>query len=83
MTLSTDTQELVWLIKLLSDSILMPEGPMEDNQGAIAIVENPIAHARTKHIDIRYHYFCAAVNDGTFKLFYYPKDDMITVYMHK
>ena len=29
---------------------------MEDNQGAIALAKNPVAHARTKHIDIRYHY---------------------------
>ena len=28
----------------------------EDNQGAIAIAENPISGGRTKHIDVRYHY---------------------------
>ncbi len=27
---------------------------MEDNQGAIALVKNPIGHSRTKHIDIRF-----------------------------
>ena len=27
----------------------------EDNQGAIAIAENPISGGRTKHIDVRYH----------------------------
>ena len=30
---------------------------MEDNQSAIAIAYNPVQHARTKHIDIRYHHF--------------------------
>ena len=34
---------------------------MEDNQGALAIANNPVAHARTKHIDIRYHYVSEAV----------------------
>ena len=28
----------------------------EDNQGAIAIAENPISGGRTKHIDVRYHF---------------------------
>ncbi len=34
---------------------------MENNQGAIAFAKNPVAHARTKHIDIRYHYEREAV----------------------
>ena len=28
----------------------------EDNQGATAMVENPISGGRTKHIDVRYHF---------------------------
>ena len=28
----------------------------EDNQGAIALVNNPVHHQRTKHIDIRFHF---------------------------
>ena len=28
----------------------------EDNQGAIAMTQNPIAHSRTKHIDICFHF---------------------------
>ena len=28
----------------------------EDNQGAIAMAENPISGGRTKHIDVRYHF---------------------------
>ena len=42
----------------------------EDNQ-------NPIAHARTKHIDIRYHYIHKAVNDGIIEVKYYPTKQMI------
>ncbi len=58
VALSLATQEAVWLRRLLTDLRAAPNGPtllMEDNQGAIAIARNPIAHARTKHIDIRYH----------------------------
>ena len=28
----------------------------EDNQGVIAIAENPISVGRTKHINVRYHF---------------------------
>ena len=28
----------------------------EDNQGAIALAENPISSARSKHIDVRFHF---------------------------
>ena len=28
----------------------------EDNQGAVAMAENPISGGRTKHIDVRYHF---------------------------
>ena len=49
---------------------------MEDNQGAIAIAKNPMAHARTKHIDIRYHYVREAVQE-VIKLQYCPTAQMI------
>ena len=56
---STATQEAVWLRRLLADMGEPPEGPTEiyeDNQGAISIAKSPVGHARTKHIDIRYHF---------------------------
>ena len=28
----------------------------EDNQSAIAIAKNPVSHARTKHIDVKFHF---------------------------
>ena len=60
IALSSATQEAMWLRKLLiSDLQVTSQEPtvlMEDNQGAISIARNPVAHSRTKHIDIRYHY---------------------------
>ena len=32
-----------------------------DNQGSIALSKDNIFHRCTKHIDIRYHFFCKAV----------------------
>ena len=61
VALSAATQKLAWLRRLLNDLKVAPNGPTEDNQGAIAIARNSTAHARTKHIDIRYHYVCEGV----------------------
>lgn len=80
VALSTATQEAVWLRRLLMDLNAFPNGPtvlMEDNQGAIAIAKNPIAHARTKHIDIRYHYIREAVQERTIELKYCPTNEML------
>ena len=29
---------------------------LEDNQGAVALAENPVSSARSKHIDVRLHF---------------------------
>ena len=49
-----------------------------DNQGAIAFSKNPGFHARSKHIDIRYHFIRDHVNrdTGTINLLYCPTDEM-------
>ncbi len=80
VALSAATQEIVWLRRLLTDLKVLPDGPttlMGDNQGAIAIAKNPVAHARTKHIDIRYHYIREAVQEGMIELCYCPTNEMV------
>ena len=60
---------------------------MEDNQGAICIAKNPVSHARTKRIDVRYHYIREALNEETIELKYCPTNEMIadifTKLLHK
>ena len=59
IALCTATQEAVWLRRLLLDIEAEPEKSTvirEDNLSAIAIAKNPITHARTKHIDIKFHF---------------------------
>ena len=66
VALAAATQEAVWLRRLLAElqtKALEPTVIMEDNQSAIAIVHNPVAHGRFKHIDIRYHYIREAIQD--------------------
>ena len=80
IALCSATQETVWLRRLLMDLNLNPCNAttlMEDNQSAIAIARNPVAHTRTKHIDIRYHYVREAVQEGTIDICYCPSADMI------
>ena len=80
VSVSAATQEAVWLRRLLTDIQAIPEGPtviMEDNQGAIGIAKNPIQHAQTKHIDIRYHYVCEALQQGIICLSYCPTDKQL------
>ena len=59
VVLSAATQEALYLKELVSEfDQNMSEYYItihEDNHGAIALVDNPVHHNRTKHIDIRYH----------------------------
>jgi hypothetical protein len=48
-----------------------------DNQGAIALASNNKFHARTKHIDIRYHFIRALIRSKDFALQYIPTDENI------
>ena len=73
-------QEAVWLKRLFADLGVVQESPiciMEDNQGAIAMTKNPVGHARTKHIDIKYHYVRECVDKGHIDLQYCPSEDML------
>ncbi|KAK2971867.1 hypothetical protein RJ640_000884 [Escallonia rubra] len=53
------TQESAWLIQLLKD-LHQPIGyaiPLYcDNQLATRLAENPVFHARTKHVEVHYHF---------------------------
>jgi len=46
-----------------------------DNQGAIALAKDNKFHARTKHIDLRYHFIREAVEDAKIELNYIPTND--------
>ena len=43
-----------------------------DNQGAISLAKNPESHARSKHIDIKWHYQQEKITDGSIRLKYVP-----------
>ncbi len=48
-----------------------------DNQGSIALVHNPVYHARTKHFDIQHHYIRDKVATRRINLQYISTNEMI------
>ena len=50
---------------------------MEDNQDAISIAKNPVAHSRTKHIDIHYHNIREAMQEGIIIIHCCPTEQII------
>ncbi len=80
IALASATREAVWLRNLLAGigaEQKIPTIIFEDNQGAIAIAKNPSAHARTKHIDIKYHYTREMAQKGVIQVEYCSTEDML------
>ena len=48
-----------------------------DNQGCIALTQNPVSHTRTKHIDIRHHFIRERVENREVDLKYVSTKDML------
>ena len=44
------------------------------NNLSIQLAWNPIFHARTKHIEVHYHFVCECLLTGEIKLVYVPTD---------
>ena len=80
IAVSAASQEAIWLRRLLQDlgvDETKPTNLLEDNQSAIAMSQNPVGHARTKHIDVRHHFIREQVQEGAVKLSYCPSKSMI------
>jgi hypothetical protein len=58
-SLANATTEMIWVQKLLTE-LKVPHSPMTrlwcDNLGAKYLSANPVFHARTKHIEIDFHF---------------------------
>jgi hypothetical protein len=74
-------KEGIWLQRLIGelfdDVVITPLVLYCDNQAAITLATTDNYHARTKHIDIRFHFIRHSVESGVFKLIYCPTDDMV------
>ena len=78
MALSAATQEAVYLARMLAlfvnTNTVQATKMYCDNQGAIALVKNPVKHGRSKHIDIRYHFTREHIENGNIVLEYVPSE---------
>jgi len=72
------TKEALWLWKLLSalgaDGGAVPMG--EDNQSCLALVNNPEATGRTKHVDVAYHMVRDYQARGDVAFYFLPSAEM-------
>ena len=60
-------KEIAWIRRLLADigcEQVEPTTLFCDNQAAEKLVENPVYHQRTKHIDVKFHYTRDLVKKG-------------------
>ena len=71
--------QILWMRNQLVDYVLQLENiPIFcDNTSAIAIIENPVQHSRTKHIDIRYHFIMEHVMNDTMELHFAPSEKQL------
>ncbi|PPQ85111.1 hypothetical protein CVT26_005400 [Gymnopilus dilepis] len=74
------SKEALWLRSLISqlfDTTLTSTTLFSDNQSAITLTKDHQYHARTKHIDIRFHFIRWIVENGSLHLVYCPTDEMV------
>jgi hypothetical protein len=63
--MTVTTQEVVWLTSLLTElGYVTPHVSTLwcDNLGAMFLASNPVFHARTKHIELDFHFLRERVN---------------------
>jgi len=86
MALSHAAREAIWLRQLLKELGFEQTKPTEiysDNQGCIALVANPIHHARTKHIDVRHHFVRQLHSDGAIQTLFCRSEENAADFLTK
>ncbi|XP_071704952.1 secreted RxLR effector protein 161-like [Rutidosis leptorrhynchoides] len=64
-------QECTWLRRLIGDILEKVDYVVKlkcDNESVIKLASNPVFHARTKHIEMRYHFISEKVLSGEIEL---------------
>lgn len=72
-------KEALWMRRLIGEvfrPLSEPTPLFSDSKSAIALAQDGHYHARTKHIDIRYHFIRYIIEAGSLKLIYCPTDEM-------
>ena len=74
-------KEALWLCSFLRELRSAPDDPLIlncNNQGANSLTKDNKFHARTKHIDVRYHFIREAFEDGKVAVQYIPTGDNVS-----
>ena len=80
LALTEATQEAMWLHTLLGElklAQMLPTPIQEDNQGTIALSENPQFHHRLKHYLPKLHFIHEKVSDQTIRIKYCATEQMM------
>ena len=66
MTITKAVKETIWLQGLLENLGLAQEhiNVYCDSQSAIHLTKNQVYHARTKHVDVRFHFVRKIIDEG-------------------
>ena len=66
MAITEAVKEAIWLQGLLGELGISQEDVIVycDSQSAIQLAKNQVYHARTKHIDVRYHFIQEILKEG-------------------
>ncbi|MCO5601662.1 hypothetical protein L7F22_055785 [Adiantum nelumboides] len=72
--------EVAWLELLLGDLGIQVQRPVVihcNNLSTIQLARNPVFHAKTKHIEVHYHFIRERVLDGSIDLTFVRKDEQV------
>ena len=77
-SLAVGVAELAWIRMLLCDfGVFLPSPPVIwcDNTSVITLASNPVFHARTKHVEVDYHFVQERVVRGDLSVLFIPTAD--------
>lgn len=80
IALSEACKEATYLQSFVASLLQTTMSPISlyvDNQSTIKLALNSVAHRRTKHVDIRFHYVRQCVENSTVALQYVPTEDNV------
>uniref|UniRef100_W8B6G9 Retrovirus-related Pol polyprotein from transposon TNT 1-94 n=1 Tax=Ceratitis capitata TaxID=7213 RepID=W8B6G9_CERCA len=86
VSLAESAKEAVYLRSLLNEIGLQKLADATiyvDNRGAQCLANDPVFHARTKHIDIKHHFVRECISAGLFSLKHVSTQEMIADVMTK
>ncbi|MCO5597506.1 hypothetical protein L7F22_051584 [Adiantum nelumboides] len=77
VAVSEASKEAIWLARFVSNLGISSETPTLhcDSQSAIMLAKNPVFHAKTKHISVKYHFIRDVLEDKHMQLVKVHIDD--------